>query len=126
MGLIESASEWYPTGTDVEHDGGVPNRSSILLSISCAWRMAVWYCLFSSSSSEEFKWVPNEAMACPTGVSKMENWDHNLEGWYHQHDLLWENGTRYFPDKVVGSREASVKDMVLRILQPHSLPLGSW
>ena len=65
MGLIESASERYPTGTVVERDGGVPNRSSIFLSISYAWRMVAWYFLHSSSSSKVFKWVPNEAMACP-------------------------------------------------------------
>ena len=70
MGLIESASERYPIGTDVERDGGVPNRSSIFLSISYAWRMATWYFLRSSSSSEEFKRVPNEAMAYPIEVSQ--------------------------------------------------------
>ena len=70
MGLIESASEWYPTRTDVEHDGGVLNRSSIFLSISCARRMVAWYFLCSSSSLEEFKWVPNEAMAYPIEVSQ--------------------------------------------------------
>ena len=74
MGLIESASEQYPMGTDVERDGGVPNMSSIFLSISYARRMAAWYFLCSSSSgetsSEEFKRVPNEAMACPIEVSQ--------------------------------------------------------
>ena len=74
MGLIESASERYPTGTAVERDGGVTNMSYIFLSISCAQRMVVWYCLFSSSSgensSEKFKWVPSEAMACPIEVSQ--------------------------------------------------------
>ena len=68
MGLIESASERYLIGTAVERDGGVPNMSSIFLSISCAWRMAAWYCLHSYSSgetsSEMFKQVPNEAMTC--------------------------------------------------------------
>ena len=74
MGLIELASEKYPTGTSMERDGGVPNMSSIFFSISCAQRMAVWYCLHSSSygetSSKKFKWVPNEAMACPIEVSQ--------------------------------------------------------
>ena len=70
MGLIESASEQYPTGTDVERDGVGPNISSICLLISCAWRMAAWYFLRSSSSSEEFKRVPNEAMAYPIEVSQ--------------------------------------------------------
>ena len=74
MGLIESASERYPTGIAVERDGGVPNMSSIFLSISCVWRMATWYCLCSSSSGEtslkEFKQVPSEAMACPIEVSQ--------------------------------------------------------
>ena len=72
MGLIESASERYPIGIVVEHDVGVPNMSSIFLSISCAWRMAAWYFLRSYSSgetsSEKFKRVPNEAMACPIEV----------------------------------------------------------
>ena len=70
MGVIESTSERYPTRTNVEHDGVYPNSSSIFLSISFAWRMAAWYCLHSSSSSEEFKWVPNEAMAYPIEVSQ--------------------------------------------------------
>ena len=70
MGLIESASERYPIGTDVECDGVGPNSSSICLSFSCAQRMATWYCLRSYSSSEEFKRVPNEAMACPIEVSQ--------------------------------------------------------
>ena len=70
MDLIELASERYPAGIDVERDGGVPNKSSIFLSISCAWRMVEWYCLCSSSSSEEFKWVPNEAMVYPIEVSQ--------------------------------------------------------
>ena len=70
MGLIESTSERYPTGTDVERDGFGPNISSICLSISYAQRMVAWYFLRSSSSEEEFKWVPNEAMACPIEVSK--------------------------------------------------------
>ena len=70
MGLIESASERYPTGTDVERDGVGPNRSSICLSISCAQRMEAWYFLHSSSSLEEFKRVLNKAMAYPTGVSQ--------------------------------------------------------
>ena len=70
MGLIESASERYPTGKYVECDGGVPNNSSIFLSISSGRRMVALYCLRSYSSSEEFKRVPNEAMACPTGVSQ--------------------------------------------------------
>ena len=70
MGLIESTSEWYPTGTDVERDGGVPNSLSIFLSTSCARRMAAWYFLRSSSSSKEFKRVPNEAMAYPIEVSQ--------------------------------------------------------
>ena len=58
----------------MERDGGVPNMSSIFLSITCAWRMATWYCLHSSSSREtslgEFKWVPNEAMAYFIEVSQ--------------------------------------------------------
>ena len=74
MGLIESTSERYPTGIAAEHDGGVPNISSIFFSISYAWRIAAWYCLYSSSfgetSSEKFKRVPNEAMACPIEVSQ--------------------------------------------------------
>ena len=74
MCLIEPASERYPTGTAVEHDGGMPNMSSIYISISSIWRMAMWYCLHSSSSretsSKKFKWVPNEAMACPIEVSQ--------------------------------------------------------
>ena len=74
MGLIELASERYPRGTAVERDGGVPNMSSILFSISCARRISIWYCLCSSSSgessSEKFKWVSNEAMACPIEVSQ--------------------------------------------------------
>ena len=74
MGLIESVSERYPTGTAVERDGGVPNMSSIFLSISYARRMDAWYCLrYSSSgetSSEMIKQVPNEAMACPIEVSQ--------------------------------------------------------
>ena len=69
MGLIESASERYPIGTAVERDGGVPNMSSIFFSISCARRIASWYCIRSSSfgetSLEKFKRVPNEAMSCP-------------------------------------------------------------
>ena len=64
---MESASEQYPTGTDVERDGVGPNSSSIY-SISCAQRMEAWYLLYYSSSLEEFKRVPNEAMACPRGV----------------------------------------------------------
>ena len=55
MGLIESTSEQYPTGTDVEHDGVGPNNSFIRLSISYAQRMATRYFLHSSSSLEEFK-----------------------------------------------------------------------
>ena len=74
MGLIESTSERYPTGTTVERDGGVPNMSSIFFSISCARRMVAWYCLHSSSSGEtsfeRFKRVPNEAMAYPIEVSQ--------------------------------------------------------
>ena len=74
MGLIESVSERYPIGTTMECDGGVPNMSSIFFSISCAWIMATWYCLHSYSygetSSKKFKWVPNEAMACPPEVSQ--------------------------------------------------------
>ena len=70
MGLIESASERYPTGRDVERASVEPNRSLIYLSISCAWRMEARYFLHSSSSSKEFTWVPNEAMACPIGVSQ--------------------------------------------------------
>ena len=70
MGLIESASERYPTGTDVERDGVGPNILSIFLSIPCAWRMVARYFLRSSSSLEEFKRVPNEAMACPIEVSQ--------------------------------------------------------
>ena len=58
----------------MERDGGVPNMSSISLSISYAWRMDVWYWLRSSSSgetsSENFKRVPNEAMAYPIEVSQ--------------------------------------------------------
>ena len=45
MGLTESASEQYPTGTNVERDGVGPNISSICLSISCAQRMAARYFL---------------------------------------------------------------------------------
>ena len=52
MGLIESASELYPTGIAVERDGGVPNMSSIFFSISCAWRIDSWYYRCSSSSGE--------------------------------------------------------------------------
>ena len=70
MGLIESASERYPTGTDLEHDGVEPNSSSIFLSISCARIMVAWYCLHSSSYLEEFKRVPNEVMAYPIEVSQ--------------------------------------------------------
>ena len=40
MGLIESTSERYLTGTAAERDGGVPNMSSILFSISYAQRIA--------------------------------------------------------------------------------------
>ena len=69
MGLIESTSERYPTGINVERDGGVPNRSSIFLSISYAWRMEACYCLISSLSLEEFNRVPNEAMAYPIELS---------------------------------------------------------
>ena len=54
----------------MERDGIGPNKSSICLSISCAWRMVALYCLRSSSSSEEFKRVPNEAMAYPIEVSQ--------------------------------------------------------
>ena len=54
----------------MEHDGVGPNISSICLSISCAWRMVARYCLRSYSSLEEFKWVPNEAMAYPIEVSQ--------------------------------------------------------
>ena len=58
----------------MERDGGVPNMSSIFFSISCAWRIATWYCLHSSlfgeTSSEKFKWVLNEAMVCPIEVSQ--------------------------------------------------------
>ena len=54
----------------MEHDGVGPNISSICLSISCARRMEARYSLCSSSSSEEFKRVPNEAMACPIEVSQ--------------------------------------------------------
>ena len=70
MGLIESTSEQYTIGKDVERDGVGPNRSSICLSISCARRMATQYFLRYYSSSEEFKRVPNEAMACPIEVSQ--------------------------------------------------------
>ena len=70
MGLIDSVSERYPTGTDVEHDGVDPNSSYICLSISYAWRMVAQYFVRSSSSSEEFKRVPNEAMAYPIEVSQ--------------------------------------------------------
>ena len=74
MGLIESTSERHPTGTSAERDGGVPNMLSIFFSISCARRIASWYCLRSSSFgetySENFKWVPNEAMDCPIEVSQ--------------------------------------------------------
>ena len=73
MGLIESVSELYPIGTTTER-GGVPSMLSIFFSISCARRIAAWYCLRSSSfgetSSEEVKWVPNEAMAYPIEVSQ--------------------------------------------------------
>ena len=57
----------------MERDGGMPNMSSIFFSISCARRIASWYCIRSSSfgetSLEKFKRVPNEAMACPIEVS---------------------------------------------------------
>ena len=73
MGLIESTSERYPTGTTMKRGGGVPNMLSIFFSISRAWRIVAWYCLHSSSfgetSSEKFKRVPNEAIACPIEVS---------------------------------------------------------
>ena len=52
MGLIESTSERYPTGTNVEHSGGVANMLSIFFSIYCAWRIASWYYLRSSSFGE--------------------------------------------------------------------------
>ena len=69
IGLIESASEQYPTGKYIDRGGGVPNMSSIFFSIYFTRRIATWYCLRSSSfgetSSKEFKRVPNEAMACP-------------------------------------------------------------
>ena len=74
MGLIESERERYPTRTTMEHDGGVPNMSSIFLSISCVGRTDAWYCLCSCSSGEtyleKFKLVPNEAMSCPIEVSQ--------------------------------------------------------
>ena len=74
MGLIESASERYPIGTTMECNGGVPNMLSIFFSIYYAQRIDSWYCLRSSSfgetSLEKFKWVPNEAMACPIEVSQ--------------------------------------------------------
>ena len=74
IGLTESVSEQYPTRKTVERGGGVPNMSSIFFLISCARRIATWYCLRSSSfcetSSEEFKWVPNEAMSCPIEISQ--------------------------------------------------------
>ena len=74
MGLIESTSERYPIGTTAERGGGVPNMLSVFFSISYARRIAGWYCLCSSSfgetSLEKFKWVPNEAMACPIEVSQ--------------------------------------------------------
>ena len=70
MGLIESASEQYPTGTYVERDGVGPNSLSICLSISYTRRMVARYFLRSSSSLEEFKRVPNEVMACPIEVSQ--------------------------------------------------------
>ena len=74
MGLIESASEQYPTGKTVERGGGVLNILSTFLSISLARRIAAWYCLFSSSSgeisSEEVGWVPNEAMVYSIEVSQ--------------------------------------------------------
>ena len=74
MGLIELASERYPTGKTAERGGGVPNMSSIFFSISCAWRIDSWYCLHSSSfgetSSEEVKRVPNEAMDYTVEVSQ--------------------------------------------------------
>ena len=68
MGLIESASERYPTRAFVEDDGGVPNMSSIFFSISYAQIIAAWYCI--CSSSEEFKRVPNEATTCLIEVSQ--------------------------------------------------------
>ena len=74
MGLIESASEQYPTGTTMERGGGVPNMLYIFFSISCAWRVAASYCLLSSSfgetSLENFKRVVDEAMACPIELSQ--------------------------------------------------------
>ena len=74
MGLIESVSEQYPTGTTAERGGGVPNMLSIFFSIYCARRITAWYCLcsysFGETSLEKFKQVPNEAMACPIEVSQ--------------------------------------------------------
>ena len=63
MGLIDLASEQYPLGTDVDLVSVGPKMSSICLSISFAQRMAEWYCLCSSSISEEIPRVLNEAMA---------------------------------------------------------------
>ena len=76
MGFIESKSERYLVGQGsalrgktVEPGGGVANILSILFSKYCAWRMATWYCLRSSSlgeiCSEEVGRAPNEAMAYP-------------------------------------------------------------
>ena len=59
MGLIESASERYPTGKTVERGGGIPNMLSSFFSISYARRITAWYFLRSSSfgetSLEKFK-----------------------------------------------------------------------
>ena len=58
----------------MECDDGVPNISSNFFSISYAWRIDSWYCLrscsFGETSSEKFKQVPNEEMACPIEVSQ--------------------------------------------------------
>ena len=74
MGLIELASERYPTGKTAERGGGVPIMLSIFFSSSLAWRITTLYCLHSSSFGEiyleEVGRVPNEAMAYPIEVSQ--------------------------------------------------------
>ena len=70
MGLIESASERYTTGRNVEQTGEEPNRLSIYFSTSCARRIVARYFLRSSSLSGELTRVPNKEIACPIGVSQ--------------------------------------------------------
>ena len=74
MGLIESVSERYPTGTAAERGGVTSNISSIFFSSYLAWRIASWYCLhfysFGEISLEEVGRVPNKVMAYPIEVSQ--------------------------------------------------------